>query len=59
MPGKKADPKKPAGKSANSLEEISDNRPREVDFTKESQEGEGIEITEEIANELSKAFMNV
>jgi hypothetical protein len=58
LPVKKVEAKKPAAKSAGQLEEITDNRPREINLEKENTE-DGIEITEEIANAFSKSFMTV
>ena len=54
---KGADPKKPAAK----LEEITDNRPRQVGYERNcAEEPQGIiEITEAIANKFSEAKMNV
>ena len=59
-PGKKpVDPKKggPTGK----LEDITDNRPRQVNYERNcAEEPNGsIEITEELAIKFSEAFMNV
>lgn len=65
--GKKGAPpvKKPAPakgpQKGNQLEEITDNRPREICFEKDFnvENGEAIEVNDEVATQLSKAFMNV
>jgi hypothetical protein len=59
---KPADAKKGAGSKAGQLEEITDNRPREITYTRDIGEemgGVGLEITKDIAIAFSKAFMNV
>lgn len=59
---KKAEPKKAGNaRSGQQLEEITDNRPREIlyerDFTVDS--GEAIEVTEDVAHIFSKSFMTI
>ena len=57
-PKKAADPKKgPTGK----LEDITDNRPRQVNYERNcaDEAGAPLEITEEIAKKFSEAWMNV
>ena len=57
--GKKGAPAKDTKKQA-ALEEITDNRPREMSYKLDIVEGEpGIEVTEEIAHAFGKAHLNI
>ena len=62
-PAKKpAAPAKPDPKKGGVLEEITDNRPRQVSYTKDfaaEQGGQGIRITEEVAKRFADAIMKV
>ena len=62
--GKKPPAKKPADAKkgpAGKLEEITDNRPRQVNYERNCGEeaGGALEITEEIAIKFSEAFMDI
>lgn len=56
-PAAKADPKK-----GGALEEITDNRPRQISFTKDfgaEMGGNGLRITEEVAKRLAETYMKI
>lgn len=59
---KKAPPAKGAPGKAGALEEITDNRPREISYTRDLSEelnGVGLNIDEDIAHAFSNAFCNI
>ncbi len=58
--GKKPPPAKPDPKKGGALEEITDNRPRQITFTKDfGTEVGALRVNEEVAKRMADAYMKV